>query len=104
MQNATNTHRHLGTHPMTTAQLFDPSTQWSSTDPMQQARLGHTATLLQDGHVLVAGGQSNTENVTIAELFDPSAVVAPTPTPTTTPLPRTPTPVTCGIRGKPPCP
>ena len=49
------------------AELYDPSTEtWTVTGSMNVARMGHTATLLNDGRVLVAGGDAP------AELYDPS--------------------------------
>jgi len=51
-----------------TAELYDPFTGFFSvTGPMGAARFTHTATLLPDGTVLVAGGSDST-----AELYDPS--------------------------------
>jgi hypothetical protein len=60
------------------ASLFDPVTGlFGGTGMMQVGRDGHTATLLPDGTVLVAGGSQN-ENIASpalpsAELYDPSA-------------------------------
>jgi Galactose oxidase, central domain len=53
---------------LTTAELFDPDTgTFTATGAMSQPRSEHTATLLADGKVLLAGGTaSNT-----AELYDP---------------------------------
>lgn len=52
-----------------TAELFDPATgAWSLAGEMTARRSGHTATLLQGGNVLIAGGP---EEVTGTELFDP---------------------------------
>jgi WD40 repeat protein len=41
------------------------------TATLQTSRVGHTATLLADGKVLVAGGVNNTAFPTTAELYDP---------------------------------
>lgn len=52
------------------AELYDPATwSFSLTDSMTERRNGHTATLLSDGQVLVAGDTS----ITSAELYDPVA-------------------------------
>jgi len=51
-----------------TAEIYDPNTgSFSATGQMGVARQGHTAMLLSNGMVLVAGGGSP-----IAELYDPS--------------------------------
>jgi hypothetical protein len=46
---------------------------WTTTGSMNTARAGHTATLLPDGRVLVAGGSDGTSGtrLTSAELYDP---------------------------------
>jgi hypothetical protein len=62
-----------------TAEIFDPTIgTWSLVAPMSVARARQTATLLQDGEVLVAGGATTyhgeTGSVTAtAEIFDPRA-------------------------------
>jgi N-acetylneuraminic acid mutarotase len=67
-----------GTKPLASAELCNPSTgTWSLTGSMIYPHgLGHTATLLADGKILVAGGQSLIEGsrrvIAIAELYDPS--------------------------------
>lgn len=56
------------------AELFDPvSGKFQRTGSMVRSRYGHTATLLQDGRVLVAGGFSEKEVITAsAEIYDPA--------------------------------
>jgi len=56
------------------AELYDARTnQWSPAGSMQYPRFGHTATLLPDGRVLVAGGITSTGHATTtAELYDPA--------------------------------
>jgi N-acetylneuraminic acid mutarotase len=52
--------------PTSTAELYDPATGlWSPTGSMTAIRSGHSATLLENGNVLIAGG-------TTAELYDPT--------------------------------
>ncbi|MFY9607071.1 MAG: kelch repeat-containing protein [Blastocatellia bacterium] len=52
---------------LNTAELYDPETgAWSFTGNLNTPRAEHTATLLRDGKVLVAGGYDNS-----AELYDP---------------------------------
>lgn len=58
------------------AEIYDPSTGlWIATNSMIEVRYSHTATLLPNGKVLVAGGgSSNVFTVTPkAELFDPAS-------------------------------
>ncbi|CAF4298748.1 unnamed protein product, partial [Adineta steineri] len=45
---------------------------WTTTDSMKNARWAHTATVLTNGKVLVAGGTSNIGVLNNAELYDPS--------------------------------
>jgi hypothetical protein len=54
-----------------TAEVYDPATgTWSPTASMAEERAFHTATLLPDGKVLVAGGSSSSSLA--AELYDPA--------------------------------
>ena len=56
-----------------TAELFDPATGlFQTTGSMAVPRSGHTATLLADGKVLVAGGWGNDGLNQTAEIYDPA--------------------------------
>ena len=71
------------------AELYDPSSgTWTSTGNTTQGdRMNHTATLLPDGQVLVAGGLVGSDipasTLASAELYTP-VVTPPTPSPTPT--------------------
>ena len=59
-------------HEVASAELYDPrSRTWIATAPMDAARRLHTATLLPDGTVLVAGGSVRNGPDGTAELYDP---------------------------------
>ena len=52
--------------------MWDPATGvWSVVGRMYQARARHTAALLPDGRVLVAGGLLNDQALASAEILDP---------------------------------
>jgi hypothetical protein len=54
------------------AELYDPKTgSFSPTGSMATARSYHTATLLSDGLVLIAGGTDGSTWLVSAELYDP---------------------------------
>ena len=63
---------------LSSAELYNPATgRWTPTGSMTTARTGHTATLLQNGQVLVAGGEGTCVNVSCpvlssAELYNPA--------------------------------
>ena len=63
--------------PLASAELYDPATgNWTVTGSMHEARASHTATLLRDGTVLVAGGAADLDGQLVlasAELFDPAS-------------------------------
>jgi N-acetylneuraminic acid mutarotase len=61
--------------PVSATQIYDPATDsWSFSGPMHHARIGGTATTLQDGRVLVIGGLGNKlQPLRTAEMFDPAS-------------------------------
>ena len=59
--------------PAKSALLYDPvKNAWDQTGPMITSRSLHSATLLADGRVLVAGGLGDAGFVNTAELYDPT--------------------------------
>ena len=59
---------------LASAELYDPATGlWTATGSLATAPVGHTATLLPNGQVLVAGGQTiGGAFLASAELYDPA--------------------------------
>lgn len=58
------------TNVLKQAELYDPF--WAGVGPMNQSRQNHSATLLRDGRVLLAGGGDGGSGArSTAELFDP---------------------------------
>jgi Galactose oxidase, central domain/Kelch motif len=58
--------------PLNSAELYDPGAGvFTATGSMSAYRLAFTATLLDDGRVLVAGGTNGTDALDSAELWDP---------------------------------
>jgi len=65
--------RYIGYVATSGARLYDPVTgTWASTGSMNNARYSHTATLLPNGKVLVAGGVGR-DVLPSAELYDPAS-------------------------------
>ena len=58
---------------LASAELYDPASgTWAATGSLVAGRYYHTATLLPNGKVLVAGGIGNTGLLASAELYDPA--------------------------------
>lgn len=63
---------------VSSAEIYDPATRrWTATGAMHEARFAHSATLLADGRVLVAGGLTprsalSQSALTSAEVYDPA--------------------------------
>ena len=73
---------HDGAGPTATAEIYVPSGGsgsgggggvWVLTAPMSTPRTHHTAALLPDGTVIVAGGSNGTTALATAEIYDPVA-------------------------------
>ena len=58
---------------LNTAELYDPAAgTWSNTGNLNTARNSHSATLLPNGKVLVAGGGFSSNELSSAELYNPA--------------------------------
>src|SRR6266540_1700891 len=66
-----------GTNPLTSALLWNGGTTWTPTTALTTAAQGHTATLLANGKVLIAGGiVSTTASANVGQIYDPSVGLA----------------------------
>lgn len=73
-----------GTNPVT-AEVYDPSTgTWTGTGDMVTTRYFHSATLLANGQVLIAGGTTGVGSTATASIYDPSTGTFATTNPLTT--------------------
>ena len=58
---------------LNTVEVYDVTTSISNvTGLMSLQRVGHTASVLSNGKVLVTGGLSNFNTANVAELYDPA--------------------------------
>jgi hypothetical protein len=69
------TYNDYGVESLGNSQIYDPSMgSFTATGSLSEARDRHTATLLPDGRVLIAGGDWNySRALTSAELYDPAS-------------------------------
>jgi hypothetical protein len=58
--------------PTASAERYDPAGGWSGASRPAAGRLSHTATLLGNGRVLVAGGGNREGLLASVELYDPA--------------------------------
>src|SRR5450631_3948034 len=58
--------------PLASADLYNPTNgTWTATGSMSNARAGHTSTVLNNGHVVNAGGSDAVNELNSAELYTP---------------------------------
>ena len=70
----------MGLFSVDSYELYDPTSgTFSSPDHMNTYHANHSATLLPNGKVLIAGGASNTGILASAEFYDPTTgIFSPT--------------------------
>tara|TARA_B100001750_G_scaffold180555_1_gene148998 strand:- start:1136 stop:2533 length:1398 start_codon:yes stop_codon:yes gene_type:complete len=62
------------TSPYQGAEIYSPATDtWTKGAEMASNRSGHSSTLLQDGRILIVGGNDEKSNLASAELYDPDS-------------------------------
>ena len=60
---------------LASTELYDPASKsWTANLSLATARSGHTATLLLNGQVLIAGGSDGTVPLASAELYNPTTI------------------------------
>jgi hypothetical protein len=63
-------HSPHGFHSFNAAEQYNPATgMWTATNSLKPGRYAHTATLLGNGQVLVAGGAPRTGTLTRSQLY-----------------------------------
>jgi len=63
-----------GLMPINTSEIYDPLTEiWTNTNSMHYTRTWHTASVLENGNVLVVGGTDDNIGSYTAELYNASA-------------------------------
>ena len=61
-----------GLYGSSSAELYDAKSRtWLATGSMHDPRVGHSATCLNNGTVLIAGGRNESEPLSTAEIYDP---------------------------------
>ena len=64
----------LQSNSLSSVEVYNPDIgTWTTDNPMSSARQAHTATLLADGRVLVAGGFNVGYFTSSAEIYDPAS-------------------------------
>jgi hypothetical protein len=62
-----------GLMPINTSEIYDPLTEiWTNTNSMHYTRTWHTASVLENGNVLVVGGSDDDIGSYTAELYNTS--------------------------------
>jgi hypothetical protein len=62
-----------GSGHVASAEFFDATGAFVTAPPMSIPRSAHSATVLQDGRVLIAGGSTSAGATNAAEIFDPAS-------------------------------
>ena len=58
--------------PLSSAELYNPTTgTWTATASMNNARSGHTSTVLTNGYVVDCGGSNTVNELNSSEIYVP---------------------------------